>query len=156
MARRPPVPGARPMMPPTYAMLAIAAMVALHFVAPVARLAEPPVTWLGAPFIGAGLILNLWADRLFKRYRTAVRPFDGSRELVREGPFQLSRNPMYLGMGLAALGVAMLLGTLAPFVVVPVLIWLLHVRFIAVEEAMLEDAFGDAYRAYRRQVRRWI
>lgn len=155
-APRRPGLGERPMMPPTYAMLAVIAMVVLHFVVPVARLAGPPVTWLGAPFIGVGLILNFWAGGLFSRRRTPFNPFAGPRVLVREGPFLLSRNPMYLGIVLAVLGIAMLMGTLTPFVVVGLLAWLLQARFIAIEEAMLEDAFGEAYRAYCRQVRRWI
>jgi len=33
---------------------------------------------------------------------------------------------------------------------------LLQVGFISREERLLEEAFGDAYRAYRRSVRRWI
>jgi len=151
-----PQPGDKPMMPPTFMMIAVAAMIVLHLAVPVARLAEPPATWLGGPLIAVGLVLNLWADALFRRARTTVKPFAEARVLLRRGPFRLCRNPMYLGMVLAALGFAMLMGTLAPFVVVPVLAWLLRSRFIAVEEAMLEDTFGDDYRRYRREVRRWL
>ena len=155
-AVRVPGPGGRSMLPPTLMMVALAAMVALHFVAPVARLADPPVTWLGAPFVVAGLFLDVWAGGLFTRRRTPFNPFNGARLLVREGPFLLSRNPMYLGMILAALGLAMLMGTLTPFIVVAVLAWRLHARFVVIEEAMLEDAFGEDYRDYCRRVRRWI
>jgi len=137
-------------------MLAVAAMVALHLLAPVAGLAQAPVTWLGAPFVGVGLILSFWADKLLRRRGTPTRPFRPPRVLVRDGPFQLSRHPMYLGMVLAALGIAMLLGTLSPFLVVGVLAWLIDRRVVAVEEAMAEDAFGDAWRAYRARVRRWF
>lgn len=151
-----PQPGDKPMMPPTVMMMALAAMVVLHLAMPVARLAEPPATWLGGPFIMVGLALNLWVDALFRRARTTVKPFAEARVLLRRGPFRLSRNPMYLGMVLAALGGAMLMGTLTPFVVVPVLAWVLRRRFIVVEEAMLEDTFGDDYRHYRRQARRWL
>lgn len=153
---RPPGPGDKPMMPPTYGMLAVVAMVALHLLAPGMGVAEAPITWLGVPFIAVGLILNLWAGGLFTRRRTPFNPFSGARLLVRDGPFQLSRNPMYLGMVLAALGMAMLMGTLTPFVVVAGLAWLLQARFIVVEEAMLEETFGEDYRDYRRRVRRWV
>ena len=154
-ARRP-APGEKAMMPPTYMMIAVIVMVLLHLMVPVAGLAQAPITWLGAPFIGVGLILNFWADHLFKKHRTTVKPFGKPGVLVEEGPFQLSRNPMYLGMVLAAIGVAMLLGTLSPFLVVGVLVWLFTTRFITVEEAVLEDEFGNAWRAYKGKVRRWF
>lgn len=155
-APRIPGPGDKPMMPPTYGMLAVVAMVVVHLVAPMAGLAQAPITWLGVPFVAVGLILNIWAGGLFRRRRTTFDPFAQSRLLVRDGPFLLSRNPMYLGMVLAAIGVAMLLGTLTPFIVVAGLAWSLQARFIVVEEALLEETFGDDYRDYRRQVRRWV
>lgn len=156
MARKRPQIGDKPMMPPTFMMIAVALMVVVHLFFPLVGLAVAPVTWLGAPFIGVGLILNFWADHLFRKRRTTVRPFRESNALVQEGPFLLSRNPMYLGMVLAGVGIAMLLGTLSPFIIVGVLVWLLTTRFIQVEEAMLEDKFGDGYRAYRKRVRRWL
>jgi protein-S-isoprenylcysteine O-methyltransferase Ste14 len=156
MARQRPPIGDKPMMPPTFMMIAVGLMVLVHIVYPLAGLAVAPVTWLGAPFIGAGLILNFWADRLFRKRRTTVKPFRDANLIVEEGPFLFSRNPMYLGMVLAAIGIAMLLGTLSPFLIVGVLVWLLTSRFIAVEETMLEDKFGDDYRAYKKRVRRWV
>ncbi len=153
--RRPAI-GDKPMMPPTYMMIAVAVMVVLHLAVPLAGLAHAPITWLGAPFIGVGLILNFWADQLFRKHRTTVKPFGRPGALIEEGPFQITRNPMYLGMVLAAVGVAMLLGTLSPFLIVAVLVWLFTTRFIAVEEATLEDEFGGAWHAYRRQIRRWL
>ena len=153
---RRPALGDKPMMPPTYMMIAVVVMVVLHLAVPLAGLAHAPITWLGAPFIGVGLILNFWADYLFRKHRTTVKPFGRPSALIEEGPFQLSRNPMYLGIVLAAIGVAMLLGTLSPFLIVVVLVWLLTTRFIAVEEAALEDEFGSAWHAYRRQIRRWV
>lgn len=151
-----PRPGDKPMLPPTYAILALLAMVVVHYLAPVARLADPPVTWLGVPFIVVGLIFNVWAGGLFTRRRTPFNPFAEPRRLVREGPFALSRNPMYLGIVLIAIGAAMLMGTLSPFFFIVVLAWILQTRFIAIEEAQMEDAFGDAFREYRRKVRRWV
>ena len=157
MARpRRPALGDKPIMPPTYMMIAIVLMFVLHVTVPMVGLAHAPITWLGAPFIGVGLILNFWADQQFRKHRTTVKPFGRPTALVEKGPFQLSRNPMYLGMVLAAVGVAMLLGTLAPFLVVAVLVWLFTSRFILVEEAAMEDAFGDAWHAYKRKVRRWL
>jgi protein-S-isoprenylcysteine O-methyltransferase Ste14 len=53
-------------------------------------------------------------------------------------------------------GTGVLLGTVAPFVVVPAFVWWITRRFIIHEEAMLEAKFGDIYKTYKRSVRRWI
>ena len=63
---------------------------------------------------------------------------------------------MYLGMVLMLVGVAILLGTGSPFLVVPVFMWLMTVRFIRVEETMLERVFGETFLEYKRRVRRWL
>ncbi len=63
---------------------------------------------------------------------------------------------MYLGMALVLIGVAILLGSLSPFLVIPIFVWLITARFIKFEEKMLEDTFGLKYLDYARRVRRWI
>ena len=54
------------------------------------------------------------------------------------------------------MGIGVLLGSLSPFVVVPLFVWLIDRRFIRVEEAGLEQTFAAAYRDYRARVRRWL
>ena len=63
---------------------------------------------------------------------------------------------MYLGFLLILLGVAILLGSLAPVVVVFFFPVLTEKLFIRREEAQLEDTFGEAWLRYRRRVRRWL
>jgi protein-S-isoprenylcysteine O-methyltransferase Ste14 len=53
-------------------------------------------------------------------------------------------------------GIAILLGSLSPFAVVMAVPVLLDRGFISSEERMLEDAFGEQFREYRKRVRRWI
>jgi protein-S-isoprenylcysteine O-methyltransferase Ste14 len=63
---------------------------------------------------------------------------------------------MYLGAVLLLAGVAILLGTLAPLLVVTVVFAILQEGFIRREERLLEETFGDRYRTYRLSVRRWL
>lgn len=75
--------------------------------------------------------------------------------LVRTGLFALSRNPIFLGMRLALLGLFLALptgATLAVFLLGEALIQL-QVRL---EEAHLADALGCEYDDYRRRTRRWL
>jgi protein-S-isoprenylcysteine O-methyltransferase Ste14 len=143
-------------IPPLYFASAILAMVALHFVLPIARVIPWPWTLLGAGPVLAGIGLAIWAEHEFKRAGTAVRPFAPSSALVEDGPFRFTRNPMYLGMLLVLAGLFLLLGTLGPLLVPPILVWLLQRRFVVPEETHMERHFGARYEDYRRRVRRWL
>ncbi|MGO8910713.1 MAG: methyltransferase family protein [Bradyrhizobium sp.] len=146
----------RRLLPPTYLCMAIAAMFAVHFLVPIARILSLPLTLAGLAPLAAGVALNLAADRVFKERGTTVKPFERSTALVTTGVFALSRNPMYLGMVLILLGVAVLLGTATPFAVVGLFALWLDVRFIRAEERMLAETFGEDWLSYRSRVRRWL
>lgn len=63
---------------------------------------------------------------------------------------------MYLGMVLILSGIAIVCGTIGPFVPVPIFIWIIQRKFIHFEEAALEEKFGSEYVAYKGRVRRWL
>ena len=143
-------------LPPTILFVCIVAMIGLHFALPVARVVSSPWRALGAIPLAAGSALNIWSEGLFRKAATAVKPFDPSSALVETGPFQLSRNPMYLGMVLLLVGLAVCLGSLSPWGVVPVFCLFISRRFIAAEEQKLRATFGQEYERYASRVRRWL
>jgi protein-S-isoprenylcysteine O-methyltransferase Ste14 len=143
-------------MPPVYLLMAVAAMVALHYLFPYRQLWDGPWRWLGIAPMVAGVGTAVWVMRIFSRHRTTIKPGDVSTHLVTDGPFRVSRNPIYVGMVSLLLGVAILLGSLTPWLVVPVFVALVAVNVIPVEEAILAETFGDEYARYRAKVRRWI
>ena len=143
-------------LPPVYFLAALVSMGALHFFLPIAYILRPPYSTSGSFLFVAGAVVVLWAARLFNRAGTTIRPFQEPSALVTGGPYRYSRNPIYLGLVSALIGIGLLLGTLSPFVVVPVFICLIQRRFIQPEEAVLEKTFGSAYGQYKRQVRRWL
>lgn len=80
----------------------------------------------------------------------------GARDLLTRGIFARTRNPLYLGNGLAAAGaIALIAGPLAALVA-GVYLGLLYALVVRHEERVLEALWGDAYRAYLRRVPRWI
>ncbi|MCP4167781.1 MAG: isoprenylcysteine carboxylmethyltransferase family protein [Chloroflexi bacterium] len=143
-------------LPPTYFFCAIVLAVLLHFLLPVHQFFAFPWRLLGLVPLLIGVLLNVLADRTFKKYGTTVKPFEDSNALVTAGVFNVTRNPMYLGMVLILLGAASLLGSVTPFAAFIFLGVLLDYMFISPEEQMLEDIFGDQFRQYRKRVRRWI
>jgi protein-S-isoprenylcysteine O-methyltransferase Ste14 len=92
----------------------------------------------------------------FRRARTSLVPVRPATALITDGPFRFTRNPLYLGLALLYLGIALWLGVLWPVVLLPALILLVQQIVILREEAYLESRFGEAYRAYRARVRRWL
>ncbi len=103
-----------------------------------------------------GLALAASAVISFKKAGTAIRPFESSTALVKDGLYQYTRNPMYLGMVILLIGVATYLGSLMPYLVVPMFILIIQECFIKHEEPFLENIFGQEYLDYRNNVRRWL
>ncbi len=149
-------PSKHPVLPPIYFFGAVALMVALDRFLPLITLIEPPVTYLGWVLFALAVAAVLAVNWQFKRAGTTIKPFQESSALVTAGLFAYSRNPIYVSMVAALLGIFVALGSLTPIVIVPPFIYIIQTRFIAAEERMLEDTFGDAYRDYRNRVRRWI
>lgn len=105
----------------------------------------------------AGIFLAAWGRSTFAAAGTEIIPTSPSNKiLVTKGPFRFTRNPMYSGLVLASLGVALYPGTL-PFFAVPVLLFLIcNFVFIPFEEAKMQRQFSDQYTDYLRRVRRWM
>lgn len=144
------------LLPPTYLFLSIVIMTTLHFLFPAVKIISFPWNLLGAVPFASGLVLNVLADRAFKKRDTTVKPFEESTALVTTGVFRVSRNPMYLGFVLILIGIATFMGSLTPWAIIPVLVILMDVIFIKAEEAILENTFGDRWLEYKKGVRRWI
>lgn len=131
-------------------------MLALHFLFPVVQVIPLPWSLLGLVPLVAGLALNLIADNAFHKNNTTVKPFQESTVLIVDGVYRLSRHPMYLGFVLILTGVAIILGSLTCWVVVPIFVAAMEIKFIRIEENMLEEKFGSDWQVYKKKVRRWI
>ncbi|MGC9443843.1 MAG: methyltransferase family protein [Candidatus Methanospirareceae archaeon] len=145
------------LLPPTvfYALLLLS--VVSHFCVPTVTLIRPPYSYLlGVPLMLFGAGLTIWVDSLFKKRNTPVKPMEMPVSFVTDGPFRITRHPMYLGMAAVLLGVAVVLGSILPFLFPILFVALMERLFIPREEANLERAFGDDYRTYKQRVRRWI
>ena len=143
-------------IPPLWFFIAIAVQVSSHRFVPVGRDLAVPWNWTGALFVVLGIAFAVAANRQFMRAGTPVRPFEPMTAIVTGGIFAYTRNPMYLGMTAVLAGIALLLGSLAPLVVVPLFVLFITFGFIRHEERVMEEAFGDEYVSYKRRVRRWL
>ena len=128
---------------------------ALHFLAPGPTLLPPPLHLLGVPLAAAGVLLHAWAWRHFRRRGTPLDTLAEPPALVTDGPFRLSRNPMYLGGVVILSGLAALYATATPWLVPPAFLGVASRAFVRPEERLLALRFGGAWDAYRGRVGRW-
>ena len=119
-----------------------------------------PVQGLARPI---GLLLVVAAVTVaalaVKEMLSAGTPLDVRKpttNIVGSGVFARSRNPIYLGMVLLCLGIALLAGSFWLLVCTAVFAVILEKGVIAAEESYLEQKFNDEYRRYKARVRRWI
>ena len=146
----------KPIYPPVFFLVALLLMIGLHLLLPIRTFIAAPYRYLGLVPLALGLAVVLHVDRTFRRAGTTIKPFERSSKLLVDGPYRISRNPIYLGLVVALAGVAVVCGSITPFMVVPAFAFLIDRRFIRAEEAQLEETFGQEYDAYKRRVRRWL
>jgi|TARA_B110000444_G_scaffold233297_1_gene242723 protein-S-isoprenylcysteine O-methyltransferase Ste14 len=144
--------------PPALTLLCLFAIGALDGVLPGLTLQFPGQIVLASGIGLAGLTLVLIAIRGFYRVKTTVLPqeMEHSSTLVTGGVYQISRNPMYLGMAAIIAGPGLALGAWATLPVLAVFVWVITTYQIIPEEQALTKSFGDEFVNYKAQVRRWI
>lgn len=75
--------------------------------------------------------------------------------LVTHGIYQLTRHPIYFGVIVACYGIPVFASSLAGLILMSALIPIFLIR-IRMEEKLLVDEFGEAYRSYRARTRKLI
>jgi protein-S-isoprenylcysteine O-methyltransferase Ste14 len=111
---------------------------------------------VGIAVVALGFAEIAWAFVVMRRTGQDPDPRKPSPELIPQGPYRYSRNPMYGGMTLIQTGVGVALGNLWVLLLLVPTLMILRRTVIEKEEAYLERRFGDAYRDYKSRVRRWL
>ena len=142
--------------PPVWLVIGLVTIFALNEYLPLANFSGGMPTALGSFTILIGLILLVHAGGMFKAAETDMIPFKEVSALVTTGVYQVTRNPMYLGMALVLLGTSITVGAYSALFVAPIFMAIIEFRFIRPEEAMLRELFGEAFDNYCTLVRRWI
>ena len=103
--------------PPIWTLLYLLLCVALSW-----SLGWPTIPGLPLPLLGIALVVlafipPVWAFVLFRREDTEINPTSpANRKLVTRGPYQFTRNPMYLGLVTLSLGIAVWIGAWSMFI----------------------------------------
>jgi protein-S-isoprenylcysteine O-methyltransferase Ste14 len=143
--------------PPLAWGLAVIAGLALNWLAPLPFLpADLPAGWLGAMTFVLALALVTWAIVTITAASSNVPTNLPTTTIVESGPYRFTRNPIYLGMFLGLIGLAVVFDNLWLLMILVPFAFVIRYGVVAREEAYLARKFGDVYRGYRTRVRRWL
>ncbi|NGP87667.1 methyltransferase family protein [Fodinibius halophilus] len=124
------------------------------------------VGFLGLPWhniiaeiiLAIGVLFGVLSLYQFYRNTTSVDPqnLDKAANLVTGGVYKVSRNPMYVAFLLLLVAYSLVLQNILSLFCVPLFIGYLNKYQIKPEEKALLEKFGDEYREYLQEVRRWL
>ena len=112
------------------------------------------VGWL---FASGGILLGLWCTRQFLVLgRGTPNPIDPPKFLVRAGPYQVIRNPMYVAVAMIVAGEALVDGSVTLLAYLGAVMIVFHLFVVVYEEPTLRRSFGAGYEEYCARVPRWL
>lgn len=123
-----------------------------------------PMTWPQIPALPAGgtilavlgLLIMLRGWWLFRKHSTAICPTARTTTLITSDIYHLTRNPMYLGIVLMIMGLALGSGGVFFYLAALAFFLIIDFAFCPYEEDKLQRLFGEQFTRYRRSVRRWL
>lgn len=128
------------------------------FLLPLAVIApDRPFRAYGLALVVPGVGLLLWCVREFYvAGKGTLAPWSPPRHLVVSGPYQFSRNPMYVAVTVILAGWALGFNSRQLVSYTLLVMVLFVVRVVAFEEPWLADIHGEAWPRYRARVARWF
>jgi len=117
---------------------------------------HPALVGAGFVIVACGLGLIVAGIATFRRARTTIFPLRSTTRIVDRGVYRFTRNPMYVGMCIAYIGLTLVANSVWPIVALPFAVVVVDRYVMRREERYLSAQFGEQYEQYRRRVRRWV
>jgi protein-S-isoprenylcysteine O-methyltransferase Ste14 len=115
------------------------------------------ITLGGVIMIATGIAIGIASVYSFRKASTTILPAGRpTTAIVESGPYRFTRNPMYVAMACAYIGLSLLLNTVWALLLLPVIVIVVDLLVIRREEQYLTSKFGEPYRHYCARVRRWL
>jgi len=111
---------------------------------------------LGIILVAVGIGFIVLARRELAHFGQPTDPGRPTSRIVSSGVFSISRNPLYLGIVIVLIGIALAFNGLWILVLLLPAIVLCHYVLIFPEERYLSARFGEEYKAYLLSVHRWF
>jgi len=142
-------------IPPNYFYISLLISALSWWFFPRLNIIFPPYNLFGWIIIILGIFFTFWSYQRFRKYNTP-EDFTQSRVLVKDGHYKYTRNPMYLGMFLITMGVAICFRNLIGLAGAFGFFLVMNFMFIPFEEEKNKTTFGVDYKEYKKRVRKWI
>lgn len=142
--------------PPIIYALAFVLVLVLEWMRPVAIVDHAATSWIGAFLLALGVAIDGWGAYTLYRGNTSIHPGHPASRLVTSGPFRFSRNPLYIGLNLAFIGLVLIVNSLWGLLLLVPVVVAMHYGVVRREEQHLEAGFGEEFRQYRSRVRRYL
>jgi len=110
---------------------------------------------VGLALIVIGLTIELVAQITLRRFYSSTLVIREDHQLITHGVYRFTRHPIYLGAIMGCIGVPVYVSSLYGLLTMSALIPIVLNR-IRIEERMLTDEFGDAYRTYEETTSKLI
>lgn len=113
---------------------------------------------IGLVFMFLASALILWAGKSSRSFLKAVEQQVGNveKEVFTYGPYSISRNPTYLGLIFLSFGFSFVMNSSALLIAFLSSFFFVNFIILPAEEDLLEKKYGEAYRGYKKIVRRWF
>jgi protein-S-isoprenylcysteine O-methyltransferase Ste14 len=142
--------------PPLYYAAGLAGGMAINGLVALPLGGRPATAVAGAVVAALGLAMAFAGVAAVIQHRTTIVPHHPVATLLTGGAYRRSRNPMYTGLAVAYLGLALLFGSWWPLALWPLVIVAVRQLAIRPEERYLTQRFGQTYTDYQSRVRRWL
>lgn len=111
--------------------------------------------FVGLALIIVGFTIHLVAKGTLRRFHSSALVIRKDHQLITRGIYRFTRHPIYLGMIIVCIGVPVYASSLYGLLTMSALIPIFLNR-IRMEERMLTNEFGDAYRTYKEATSKLI
>ena len=111
---------------------------------------------IGGVLILMGSTIAILVNAEFKRRNTAIEPWKPTTNIVTDGFYAWSRNPIYLGFCMLSIGIGIALNSFWIFISFVPGALAVQITAIIKEEEYLEAKFGQECLDYKAKVRRWL
>ena len=142
--------------PPHIAISVLFLALLLDYWFPQYRFITGGFRYIGVLIFVLGLSMTFTSFYLFKKNKTPIMPGQKPTFVVMNGPYNFTRNPMYLGVATALTGVAVYIGNLLAFLSPIIFFMATNFFYVPREENIMEQLFGKKYSEYKKKVRRWL